>query len=87
MNVDIKIIEDTKRLRPSKSEVNRLLADNSKAKKILKWEPKYVGKKGFREAVTKTIDWIKIPENLKKYKHLIYNVWNFTKLKSRKCQF
>ena len=38
-NIKIKISNDENRLRPERSEVNRLLADNTKAKEILKWEP------------------------------------------------
>ena len=74
MEVDVKIVEDSSRIRPKKSEVLRLLADNSKAKKILNWEPQFSGEKGFRKAISNTINWIKVPKNLNKYKHLIYNV-------------
>lgn len=74
MEVDVKIVEDSSRIRPKKSEVLRLLADNSKAKNILNWEPQFSGEKGFRKAISNTINWIKVPKNLNKYKHLIYNV-------------
>jgi len=43
----IKIRKDTNRVRPKKSEVLRLLSSNTKAKKILKWKPKYRGLNGF----------------------------------------
>lgn len=65
---DVKIICDEERIRPEKSEVNRLWADNSKIKNITEWEPKYSLDKGLRE----TIDWIK--NNAKYFKADIYNV-------------
>lgn len=51
---DVKIEVEEKRLRPNKSEVMRLLADNEKAKKLLGWEPKI----NFDEGLRRTIDWI-----------------------------
>ena len=41
MNTDIEIKTDSQRLRPEKSEVERLWADNSKARRLLGWEPQY----------------------------------------------
>ncbi|MAV82136.1 MAG: NAD-dependent dehydratase [Pelagibacteraceae bacterium] len=70
----IKVIVDKKRIRPKKSEVDRLLSKNLKAKKILGWKPKYTGKKGFYRALKITINWFKNPKNLKLYKSDIYNV-------------
>ena len=68
MMADIKIETETNRLRPEKSEVCRLWCENSKAKKLLKWQPKYSGKKGLKEGLMKTIEWFTDPEVLKKYK-------------------
>lgn len=65
---DVKIICDKERIRPEKSEVNRLWADNSKIKEITQWEPKYSLDKGLEE----TVDWIK--GNIKYFKSDIYNV-------------
>ncbi|WP_269902698.1 NAD-dependent 4,6-dehydratase LegB [Crassaminicella thermophila] len=56
------------RLRPEKSEVNRLWCENAKAKEILDWQPKYT----LDEGLTETIEWIK--ENLYCFKTDIYNV-------------
>lgn len=65
---DVKIICDEERLRPEKSEVNRLWADNTKIKELTDWTPNYSIDRGLEE----TIKWIK--ENMKYYKPDIYNV-------------
>lgn len=66
----VSIAMDSKRKRPDKSEVKRLKADISKAKRILNWAPKYTLEAGLNE----TIRWFKDPNNLTKYKTGIYNV-------------
>jgi NAD dependent epimerase/dehydratase len=63
------IIEEDQRKRPEKSEVYRLWADNTKAKSLIGWEPKYTLDDGLK----KTIEWFSIPDNLKQYKANIYN--------------
>jgi len=68
LKCDIAIASDNERKRPGKSEVNRLLSDNSKAKRILGWQPKYTLEKGLKE----TIAWFK--ENKEIYKSGIYNI-------------
>lgn len=70
LNVDLNIKEDEKRLRPKKSEVFRLWADNRKAKEILGWEPKFSGINGLKAGIVKTIEWFKKPENLYLYKSI-----------------
>ena len=67
-NKKVKIINEAKRSRPSKSEVNRLCCSNKIAKKFLDWEPEFKGKQGFIKGITKTIDWFSDPANLKKIK-------------------
>lgn len=74
MNVDIEIETDEIRLRPDKSEVDRLWADNSKIKKLTGWQPNYGGKDGLRKGLEETVNWFTDPENLKNYKADIYNV-------------
>ncbi len=74
MGVSVEISTDEERLRPENSEVGRLWADNSKALEILGWKPSYAGLNGFREGLTKSIDWFTQPENLKIYKSEIYNL-------------
>jgi dTDP-glucose 4,6-dehydratase len=68
MTEDVIIETETNRLRPQKSEVSRLWCENSKAKKLLKWQPKYSGKKGLKEGLMKTIEWFTDQEVLKNYK-------------------
>lgn len=65
---DIKIICDENRLRPEKSEVNRLWADNTKIKQLTDWVPKYTIDEGLAE----TVEWIK--KNMQYFKTDIYNV-------------
>ncbi len=67
------IITDNERVRPKKSEVNRLISSNLKAKKILNWSPKFKGTRGFEEGLKKTIEWFSEEENLKFYKANLYN--------------
>ena len=74
MGVDIKVIMDKERLRPKKSEVERLWADNSKAKNLFSWKPEYDGMDGLKRGLSETVDWIVDPENLKHYKSNIYNI-------------
>ena len=62
------------RLRPPGSEVERLWADNSKAKTLLGWEPAYGGHNGFRRGLAETIDWFGDPTNLARYKWDRYNI-------------
>ena len=70
----ILIKKDSKRIRPLNSEVNRLLASNKKAKKILNWKPYYTGEAGFEKALKKTIEWYKKEENLSKFNTKKYNI-------------
>jgi dTDP-glucose 4,6-dehydratase len=74
MNTEINIITETQRLRPEKSEVERLFADNNKAKELMGWIPQYAGIDGFKRGITKTVEWFLNPMNLSKYKSNIYNL-------------
>ena len=74
MVTDIEIETDQSRLRPDKSEVERLWADNGKARKLTGWEPLYAGKDGLKRGLIETVAWFTNPENLRKYKANIYNV-------------
>lgn len=68
MGKSVEIETDEQRIRPEKSEVGRLWADNSKAKKLIGWEPAYGGLEGFKRGLSETIKWFTDPENLKRYK-------------------
>lgn len=68
MKVDIKIISETERTRPDKSEVERLMCNNTMIITNTNWKPTYNLKKGLLE----TIHFLK--ENLNYYKPDIYNV-------------
>ncbi|MCX6722627.1 MAG: NAD-dependent 4,6-dehydratase LegB [Candidatus Staskawiczbacteria bacterium] len=70
INPKAKIIQDTERLRPEKSEVQRLFGSNKKLKELTKWKQNYLLEKGLKE----TIEWFSNKENLKRYKAGIYNV-------------
>ncbi|MFC1671532.1 NAD-dependent 4,6-dehydratase LegB [Planctomycetota bacterium] len=74
MNAEVNITTDSSRLRPEKSEVERLCADNAKAKKLLGWEPVSGGEEGLRQGLAETVAWFSDPENLKAYKTDIYNI-------------
>ncbi|WP_129597521.1 NAD-dependent 4,6-dehydratase LegB [Anaerophilus nitritogenes] len=68
INPNAKIICDEQRLRPQKSEVNRLLGANEKIKKLTSWKPNYT----FEQGLAETIEFFKY--NLDKYKTDIYNI-------------
>lgn len=74
MGTSVKITNEERRFRPEKSEVERLWADNSKAKQFLDWEPAFGGKEGFERGLTKTIEWFLNHDNLTLYKTDTYNV-------------
>jgi len=63
-----KIVCDEQRLRPEKSEVNRLLGSNEKIKRLTNWKPQYT----FEQGLAETIEFFK--NNLDKYKTDIYNL-------------
>ncbi len=64
----IDVQSEEKRLRPENSEVERLLADNSRARTLLAWEPKV----GLEEGLQRTIAWLR--ENQGRYRTGVYVV-------------
>lgn len=74
MGVDVRIETDEQRVRPGASEVERLWADNSKAKALLGVQPRYAGLDGFRRGLAETIVWFREPINLRAYKLDKYNI-------------
>ena len=65
---NLPIEQDTSRIRPAKSEVMRLISDNTLAKELCGWQPKYSLEQGLAE----TVEWIK--KNIDKYRPDIYAV-------------
>jgi dTDP-glucose 4,6-dehydratase len=74
MGTSIDIVTDEQRLRPEKSEVERLWASNTKAHDLLGWQPQYGSREGFLRGLTETIAWFREPSNLSAYKADIYNI-------------
>jgi NAD dependent epimerase/dehydratase len=74
MSTEIEIFTDEVRLRPENSEVERLWADNGKARRLFGWQPAYGGREGFKRGLAETAEWFVQPENLRSYKADIYNL-------------
>ena len=74
MNTEIEVIADESRIRPENSEVERLWADNTKAKRLFNWQPTYGGRDGFKREIVETADWFMQQDNLRRYKADIYNI-------------
>lgn len=68
INPNAKITCDEQRLRPEKSEVNRLLGSNEKIQRLTSWRPAYT----FEEGIAETIEFLR--NNMDKYKSDIYNI-------------
>ncbi len=68
INPEAKIVCDEQRLRPEKSEVNRLLGCNQKIRQLTDWRPRY----SFESGLAETIDFLR--QNMNRYKTDIYNV-------------
>ncbi|MEW6165115.1 MAG: NAD-dependent 4,6-dehydratase LegB [Pseudomonadota bacterium] len=74
MGAEIKIVTEEERLRPANSEVERLWADNAKARQLFGWQPAYGGRAGFLRGLVETAAWFIQPDNLRGYKSDIYNL-------------
>lgn len=74
MGVGVSVKTDEQRLRPENSEVERLWADNRKAKELTGWEPVYAGREGLRRGLVETVEWFIDPANIQMYKADIYNI-------------
>jgi dTDP-glucose 4,6-dehydratase len=70
INPEVKISTEDIRLRPEKSEVERLLGCNEKIRSLTRWQPKF----NLKQGLEKTIKWFNDKENLKRYKWEQYNV-------------
>ena len=71
---EINIITEDQRLRPIKSEVERLFADNNKAMELMGWQPEFGSLDGFKRGLQQTVEWFSNPKNLSNYKSNIYNL-------------
>jgi NAD dependent epimerase/dehydratase len=70
MGTNIRVVCDQDRLRPEKSEVQRLKCDNSKLRNATSFYPRIA----LREGLERTVNWFTQPENLRRYKGNLYNV-------------
>lgn len=70
INPDARIVQDSVRLRPAKSEVYRLFGDNAKILHHTNWKPCF----DLNSGIDQTIEWFKNPINLSRYKADVYNV-------------
>ena len=70
MHTEITIESTEERIRPEKSEVDRLVCDNTKLLKYTSWKSNYTLEKG----IIKVIEWMKNHDNLNMYKADQYNV-------------
>ena len=55
-------------------DVERLYADNSKARQVLGWSPKYGGRDGFRRGIQQTVSWFSQAANLARYRVGTYDL-------------
>lgn len=74
MNTPVSVVSTTERLRPEKSEVERLLADASKATRLTGWSPAFAGREGLRRGLQITAGWFSQPANLARYRVGRYTV-------------
>jgi NAD dependent epimerase/dehydratase len=70
MGSESRPVKQDERLRPEKSEIYRLMCDDSKLRDLTGYNQDY----DLRKGLTETISWFIQPENIKKYKSEIYNV-------------
>jgi len=70
INPRARIVSDDQRLRPEKSEVERLLGSNEKIRSLTDWAPRF----NLSLGIADTIAWFKQPTNLARYKSEIYNI-------------
>lgn len=68
MDVDVEVTMKEERMRPEKSEVDRLYADISKAEERVEWTPAFGERAGFKKGLSKTAEWFSEKANLALYK-------------------
>jgi len=62
------LVDDSARHRPAATEVERLLADTTKAQRLLGWRPQFAGLDGLQRGLAPTIEWFRDPANLRRYR-------------------
>jgi NAD dependent epimerase/dehydratase len=70
INPSARVVQDPQRLRPAKSEVQRLLGSREKISRLTGWQPEHSLDEGLRN----TIAWFSDKKNLAGYKHERYNI-------------
>ena len=74
MGREVEFVSDDQRLRPAGSEVERLWADNTRARVLAGWTPEYAGVEGLKRGLADTIEWFGDRNNLRRYKAGAYNI-------------
>lgn len=74
MGVQVEVSTDDRRLRPERSEVERLWADNAKARQLTGWAPAFGGLDGFRRGIETTAQWFSEPRNAASYRPGAYSI-------------
>jgi NAD dependent epimerase/dehydratase len=74
MNREVTVSSKAERMRPGKSEVERLLADATKARRLTGWSPAFAGREGLRRGLEITAQWFAEPRNLARYRVGRYTV-------------
>lgn len=74
MDRDVEFTSEEQRMRPAGSEVERLWADNTRARELAGWTPEYAGVEGLERGLGETIAWFSDPANLRRYKAGRYNI-------------
>lgn len=74
MGRQVSLVNDEQRVRPANSEVERLVADNTRARDLTGWSPVYQGREGLRRGLCETIEWFSADANLRRYKSELYNI-------------
>ena len=74
MDRELEVLCDEQRLRPPGSEVERLWADNTRARELAGWQPEFGGLEGLRRGLRATIDWFCESDNLRRYRPGQYTI-------------
>jgi dTDP-glucose 4,6-dehydratase len=74
MDKPLELVDEKARHRPATSEVDRLCADNTKARRLLGWAPSYAGLEGLKLGLAKTIAWFANPHNFLRYRTDTYTI-------------